>query len=109
MNGDVGIWDKLSKMVVFLLLVAVAVAVGFWYLPVIQQNERFRKEIYRLETQIKQGEETSKQLRVKIEAMSTDRQTVERTARETLGYAKPDETVVRFENAATNAPPRAPR
>ena len=70
MNGDVGIWDKLSKVVVFLLLLAVAVAVGFWYLPLIQQNERFRKEIYRLETQIQQEEETSKLLRAQIEAMT---------------------------------------
>ena len=103
MTGDVGIWSKLTRVVVFLLIVAVAVAVGFWYLPLIHQNERMRKEILRLETQIKQEEETSRQLRATIESLNKDPKAVERLAREKLGYAKPLETVVRFEEA-TNSP-----
>ena len=106
MHGDVGIWDKLTKVVIFLLLVAVAVAVGFWYLPLIQQNERMRKEILKLETEIKQEEEISRQLRATIDALSKDPKAVERLARERLGYAKPGEIIVRFESAATNAPVR---
>jgi len=109
MNGDVGIWNTLTRAVVFLLVVAAAVAVGFWYLPLIQQNERMRKEILRLETQIQQEEETSRQLRAMIEALGRDPKAVERLARERLGYAKPGETVVRFEDRATNAPPRGAR
>lgn len=110
MNTDVGIWDKLTKVVVFLLLVAVAVAVGFWYLPLINQNERMRKEILRLETQIKQEEEISKQLRAAVESLSKDPKAVERLAREKLGYAKPGETVVRFEEkpSTSNAVRRIP-
>jgi cell division protein FtsB len=34
--------------------------------------------------------------------LQNDPQTVERLAREKLGYAKPDETVIRFEAPATN-------
>ena len=36
--------------------------------------------------------------------MRNDPKTVERLTREKLGYARPDETVVRFEPAVTNAP-----
>jgi cell division protein FtsB len=106
MHGDVGIWDKLTKIVILLIVVAFAVALGLWYLPLIHQNERMRKEILKLETEIKQEEEFCRQLRATIDALSKDPKAVERLARERLGYAKPGETIVRFENTATNAPPK---
>ena len=37
--------------------------------------------------------------------MRNDPRSVERLARETLGYAKPGETIIRFEEPATNAAP----
>src|SRR5262249_45600520 len=36
MNVNLGIWDKLSKLMVFLLFVAGLLIVFFWYLPLIQ-------------------------------------------------------------------------
>ena len=104
MNVDLGIWDKLSKVVLFLLLVAVAVAVGFWYLPLIRQNENMRKEILRLEAEVKQQEDTARSLHGALEQLRTDPTAVERLAREKLGYAKPGETVIRFEPTTGNSP-----
>jgi cell division protein FtsB len=101
MNVDLGIWGKLTRVVIFLLLVAVLLGVAVWYLPLIQQNERVRKEVLRLETQVQKEEEVSKQLKASIDALRNDPKAVERLARERLGYAKPGETVVRFEG--TNA------
>jgi cell division protein FtsB len=92
--------------VICLLVAAGIMLVVLWYLPLVRQNEAMRKEILRLETQIQQEEETSRQLRASIEALRTDPKTVERLAREKLGYAKPGETVIRFENSA-NKPPAA--
>src|SRR5215467_267136 len=107
MNVDLGIWDKLTRMVVFLLFVAFLVAVGIWYLPLIKQNERMRKEILRLDTQLEKAKEIDKQLRGSIEALNKDPKAVERLARERLGYGKPGETVIRFEAPApTNTPAR---
>ncbi len=107
MKVDVGIWSKLTRMTMVLLVVAGILAAGVIlfrsYVPVIQQNERIRKEVLRLDTQIQKEEETAKQLNSAVHSLSNDPKTVERLARERLGYAKPGETVVRFEAASTNA------
>lgn len=102
MNVDLGIWGKLTRAVIFLLLIAGALLIAVWYFPLIRQNEALRKQILRLEAQIQKEEETSKQLRAAIESLRSDPKAVERLARERLGYAKPGETVVRFETPATN-------
>ncbi|MBI3881367.1 MAG: septum formation initiator family protein [Verrucomicrobia bacterium] len=107
MNVDLGIWDKLTKAVLLLVVIGVCVAIGFWYLPLIRQNERMRREIERLQAQIKQEEESSRQFRAQLQSLGSDPRAVERLAREKLGYARTNETIFRFEAPATNAP--APR
>ena len=102
MNVDDGIWNKLTRVVVCLLVIAGLVGIGVWYLPLIRQNERMGKEVQRLDTQIKKEEETSKQLKAAIDSQRNDPKAVERLAREKLGYAKPGETVIRFDEAVTN-------
>ena len=106
MKVNLGIWDKLTPVVIFLLFLAGLLLVGIWYLPLIRQNERYRKEILRLDNLIRKEEETGRQLRSSIDSLRYDPKAVERLARERLGYAKPGETVVRFEEARTNTPPR---
>ena len=103
MNGADSIWDKLTRVVIGLLFVAALVAVGVWYLPLIQQNERMRREVMRLEALVQQEAETKRHLTSTVEALSTDPRAVERLAREKLGYAKPGETVIKFEELNTNA------
>jgi cell division protein FtsB len=104
MNVDLGIWGKLTRVAVFLLLLAGGLGVAVWYLPVIQKNERMRKQSYSLETQIQKEEETARQLKASIDALRYDPKTVERLAREKLGYARPGETIIHFEPPATNLP-----
>lgn len=102
MNVDLGIWDKLTRMVVFLLFVAGLLAVAIWYLPLIQANERVRRENLRLETRIKKEEDESKRLRTAIEAFK-DPKVAERAVRERMGFGKPGEIIVRFDPPRTNA------
>lgn len=102
MNVDVGIWGKLTGLIIFLFVLSVLLIIGQWYLPVIKQNERMRQQILRLDNQIQKEEETSKQLKASIDALRYDPRAVERLARERFGYAKPGETVIRFEEPATN-------
>jgi cell division protein FtsB len=102
-NVNLGIWSALTKIVVGLVVLAILLLIGMCYLPLINQNERMRAENLRLETELKKESEKSKQLQTEIDALQNDPKTVERLAREKLGYAKPDETVVRFESATNNS------
>ena len=100
MTAGVSIWDKLTRFVVFLLFLAGLMAVAIWYHPLIQTNERMRKTIFALDTRIQKEEESAKRLRLQIDALAHDPKAVERLVRERLGYARPGETVIRFETPA---------
>ncbi len=100
MNVNLGLWSKLTNAVLVLVVVAVLLLIGMCYLPVVQQNARMQGQIYKLKQQLQVEEEKSKQLQSEIDALQNDPKTVERLAREKLGYARPDETVIYFE--ATN-------
>jgi len=102
MNVDLGILGKLTRLVIFLLFVAGILGVAVWYLPLIRQNERMRKETFRLDGEIQKAEENNKHLKAAIDALRHDPKAVERLARERLGFAKAGETIIRFEEPATN-------
>lgn len=96
MNVNLGIWDKLTKLVIFLLFLAGIGVVFFWYLPLIQENQRYRRQILALDAGIAEQERMSRQLRAAIDAHQNDPKTIERLAREKLGWARTNEMVVRF-------------
>ncbi len=98
MNVNLGIWSVLTNAVLVLVVIAVLILIGTCYLPVIQENQRMQTQILSLEKQVQSEEEKSKQLQGEIDALRNDPKTVERMARDKLGYAKPDETVIYFEN-----------
>ena len=98
MNVNLGIWSRLTSIVLVLVVIAVLLLIGTCYLPVIRENERMEAQILKLEAQVQAEEEKSKNLQSQIDALQTDPKTVERLTREKLGYAKPDETVIYFEN-----------
>ena len=62
MNVDLGIWDRLTRLVLFLVVIAALIGIFFWYLPLFRQNERMRKEILLLETKVKKEEDIARQL-----------------------------------------------
>src|SRR5262245_59420888 len=106
MNVDLGILGKLTRVVVFLLFIAGVLAVGVWYLLFIRHNEKMRKELLDREEQIRKVEDANKQLKASIESLKYDPKAVERLARERLGYAKPGETVIRFEERSATVSSR---
>jgi cell division protein FtsB len=105
MKVNLGIWDKLTPVVIFLVFIAGILLVAVWYLPLIQENERYRKDILRLDNRVQKEEENVRQLRTSIDTLRYDRKAVERVAREVLRYSKPGETVIRFEAPRTNSAP----
>jgi cell division protein FtsB len=106
MKVNLGIWETLTRVVIFLLFIAGILLVAIWYLPLIRQNERMRREILRLDTVAQKEEETGRQLRNSISALGREPKAVERLAREQLHYAKTGEIVIRFEQPLTNPPSR---
>jgi cell division protein FtsB len=107
MKVDLGIWNKLTWAVIVLgFMAGIALVVGS-YLPLINQNERMRRQIENLSTQIQREEATANSLRASIDALQHDPKTVERMAREILLYDKPGETVIRYTDPDTNRTPGA--
>ena len=98
------IWDELTRVVkvllVALLFVAGIIAVYVWYRPEIEKNRRYRREILELEAKIEAEERLARQYREAIDAIQNDPRVVEKLVREKLGYARTNETVVRFEDPA---------
>ncbi len=94
---DLGIWSWLTQAVVALIAIAALLLIGMAYLPQIQKNERMRREVDRLDTEVTKQKQISERLQQELNALRNDPKTVERLARQNLGYAKPDETVFRFE------------
>ncbi len=106
MNVDLGIWDTLRRIVVGLLFLAALSLVVVCYGPLVQNNERVRRENMRLEQLIRQKEEQVKQQESAIRAIRTDPRAVERLGREKFGYIKPGETRIQFDPPVTNSPAR---
>lgn len=102
MNVDLGIWGKLTRVVIGLVVIAVLGIIWQWYLPLIKQNERMRRNLLTLDNQVQKEEATKKQMSASMETLRYDTNAVERLAREKLRYAKPGETVIVFEPAVTN-------
>jgi cell division protein FtsB len=102
MNVDTGIWGKLTRLVIGLLVIALLGIIWQWYLPLIKQNERMRRTTLSLDNKIQTEETLQKQFRASIDTLRYDTNAIERLAREKLRYAKPGEMVIVFEPPVTN-------
>jgi cell division protein FtsB len=104
MKVDFGIVGQLTRLIGFLIIVAVLVLGVFAQLPLIRKNQRMREENVRLELELKREEERGADLQRRVHALNTDPKTLERLARERLGYARPGETIIYFEPAQPASP-----
>jgi len=104
MNLGESIWDKLTRLVLGLVVLAAILGIALWYQPVINANRAMRARKLELEQKIAAETETARKLEAALRAMQ-DPKTVERLARERLSYAKPGEEVILFEPPSpTNNP-----
>lgn len=94
---DLGIWDKLTRVVSVVLFISCVIGLAYLCVPLIQQNERMRQRNLDLETQVQREEELGRQLKASLDAQRSDPRAVERLAREKLGYGKPGEIIIRFQ------------
>ena len=100
MNVNIGIWGWLTRAVWALIFITSGVWLAHWYMPLFQQNERMRKMNLGLETKITAEEREARRLKSASDAIQNDPRTLERLAREKLGYARSNETIIHFEPAA---------
>jgi cell division protein FtsB len=96
MNAGQSIWDKLFRLVLALLVCAGLLGVFFWYKPVIEENQHYRRDKLELEKKIAKELEIAHKLDADLRAFQNPT-TVERLARERLSYAKPGESVIHFD------------
>jgi cell division protein FtsB len=88
---------------VVLLLIAFAIGIGYLCVPLMQQNARMRQRNLELEAQVQREEDIARQLKASLDALRSDPKAIERLAREKLGYAKPGEVIIRFQEPAAKA------
>lgn len=106
MNVSESIWDKLTRVIIALLVFAAALAIAVWYAPVVQENQRMREEKFALDQKIEQETKTARSLDIQLHSFENpalEKTLVERLARERLSYAKPGEFVIHFDEPATQA------
>lgn len=104
MEPNVGIWDRLTKAVLFLLLVALVILLMQLYVPLFKQNQRYRERNLELEADILKEEMLAASMEKEIRDLQTDPEAITRRSREQLGYGKQGEAIFRFETPKTNRP-----
>src|SRR5580765_3918659 len=67
MNVDLGIWGKLTRVVIALPVIALLGIICQCYLPVIKQNERMRRTTLTLDNKIQVEEAAQKQYKASID------------------------------------------
>ncbi len=96
MDAGQSIWDRLFRLVLALLVIAGMLGTFLWYQPVIQENQRLRRDKLELDKKIDKETESAKRLDGDLRALQNPT-TIERLARERLSYARPGENVIRFD------------
>ena len=101
MKVDLGIWEKLTRVIIGLLITATLVAITLRYLPGIRANEMQRRQILLLQAEHDLLIARSNTLRSQIDVFLSPR-AVERLARVFLNRARSNELVIRIEPPVTN-------
>src|SRR5436309_7645702 len=102
------VWSKIQSLGFLVFVGIVASGIGLLlFLPLLQRRHAMQTEMQRLDAEIIRQETLERQQKQEIEALKTDPAYVERTARNKLNLARPNETIFRFE--PTPGTPARPR
>jgi cell division protein FtsB len=91
------IWHKLQSFGFVVCAGVVALGVALMFVPLLQKRSALQEEADRLDQELARQETVEREQLAEIQALRTDPAFVEKTAREKLNLARPDETVFRFE------------
>lgn len=98
------IWQRVQPFGLIIIAGIVVVGAAMMFLPLLHQRRALLTELERLDREIARQEALEQQQRAEIEALRSDPYHIERTIRDQLNLARPNELIFRFE-----PPPSAPR
>ncbi len=93
---------QLNRILPWIIGLAVLGLVLARYLPQIHKNESMRRQLQQKTDEVQRLEAEVNRLRAENFALARDPRTIERTAREQLSFARPDERVVTFQDQPVN-------
>jgi cell division protein DivIC len=99
------LWGRLQSLGFFVFVGVVGLGVALLFVPLLHQRHEMQQEIARLDRELEQQDALEKKQKIEIEALKTDSSYVERTARNKLNLARPNEVIFRFEAKPAPAPP----
>ena len=98
-----GLWARLQSLGFFVFVAIVGCGIVLLFVPLLRQRHAMQQDIARLDRELEQQDALEKKQKTEIEALKSDSSYVERTARNKLNLARPNEVIFRFE-----PPPPAP-
>src|SRR5580658_1225478 len=99
MSWTSALWDRLQSFGLFIFLAVVSFGVALLFVPLFHQRHAMQQDIAHLDREIAQQDALENKQKTEIEALQTDSGYVERTARNKLNLARPNEVIFRFEPA----------
>ena len=97
MNWTSALWARLQSLGFYVFVAVVGFGVILLFVPLLHQRHGMQQEIARLDREIQQQDALENKQKTEIEALKTDSSYVERTARNKLNLARPNEVIFRFE------------
>jgi len=104
MSWTLALWARVQSLGFYVFVTVVAFGVALLFVPLLHQRHAMQADIALLDRQIAQQDALEKKQKTEIEALKTDSSYVERTARNKLNLARPNEVIFRFEPAPQIAP-----
>ena len=97
MSWPSAFWGKLQSLGFFVFVAIVGCGIALLFVPLLHQRREMQQDIARLDREIDQQETLEKKQKIEIEALKNDSSFIERTARNKLNLARPNEVIFRFE------------
>ena len=97
MSWPSAFWGKLQSLGFFVFVAIVGCGIALLFVPLLHQRREMQQDIARLDREIEQQDALEKKQKIEIEALKNDSSFIERTARNKLNLARPNEVIFRFE------------
>ena len=91
------LWQRIQSLGFAVFVLVVAFGLGLLFLPLLRRSHLMQQDMRQLDREIEQQEAAERRQRGEVEALKPAAAFVERTARDKLNLAKPNETIFKFE------------